>query len=142
MRGIFTEQFQPKRIIDNPSEEKLRAWALEHDGVITEFGNLSVITSVRNRIAKLTEVVIGEPEQEDVQLVHRVLEYLKSKEVIKLDRVMCHTPGFKRNCRTYVTADYPRLPLMWGNTLFPPEEGEPDFVAIMVPEWPEKKVLV
>ncbi len=50
--------------------------------------------------------------------------------------------GFKRNCRLYVTAEYPRLPLMWGNTLFPPDGGEPDFTVVTVPEWPEKKVLV
>ncbi len=142
MQDIFAEQFQPKRIIDNPSEEKLRGWALEHGGIVTEFGNLAVITTVRNRIAKFTEVVMGEPDPEDAQLVHSVLEYLTGKEMIRLDRVMCHTPGFKRNCRIYVTADYPRLPLMWGNTLFPSEGGEPDFVAITVPEWPEKKVLV
>ena len=142
MQDIFAEEFKPKRIIDNPSEEKLREWALEQGGIITEFGNLSVVTAVRNRIAKFTEVVTGELDQEDVQLIHRVLEYLRTKEMIKLDRVMCHTPGFKRNCRLYVTADYPRLPLMWGNTLFPSEEGEPDFVVITVPEWKEKKTLV
>ena len=142
MEDIFAEQFQPKRIIDNPSEEKLREWALEQGGIITEFGNLAVITAVRNRIAKFTEVVMGKLDQEDAQLVNRVLEYLRGKEMIRLDRVMCHTPGFKRNCRLYVTADYPRLPLMWGNTLFPTEGGEPDFVATTVPEWPEKKVLV
>lgn len=142
MQEIFTEGFKPKRIIDNPSEEKLKEWALEQGGIITEFGNLSVVTAVRSRIAKFTEVVMGELNPEDRQLVHRVLEYLRTKEVIKLDRVMCHTPGFKRNCRLYITADYPRLPLMWGNTLFPSEGGEPDFVTITVPEWPEKKTLV
>ena len=142
MQDVFAAEFKPKRIIDNPSEEKLREWALEQGGIITEFGNLSVVTAVRNRIAKFTEVVMGELAQEDVQLVHKVLEYLRTKEMIKLDRVMCHTPGFKRNCRFYVTADYPRLPLMWGNTLFPPEGGEPDFITITVPEWPEKKTLV
>jgi len=142
MQDVFAAEFKPKRIIDNPSEEKLREWALEQGGIITEFGNLSVVTTVRNRIAKFTEVVMGELAQEDVQLVHKVLGYLRTKEMIKLDRVMCHTPGFKRNCRFYVTADYPRLPLMWGNTLFPPEGGEPDFITITVPEWPEKKTLV
>ena len=142
MQDVFAAEFKPKRIIDNPSEEKLREWALEQGGIITEFGNLSVVTAVRNRIAKFTEVVMGELAQEDVQLVHKVLGYLRTKEMIKLDRVMCHTPGFKRNCRFYVTADYPRLPLMWGNTLFPPEGGEPDFITITVPEWPEKKTLV
>jgi phosphoenolpyruvate carboxykinase (ATP) len=97
---------------------------------------------VRNRIAKFTEVVMGELGQEDSQLVTKVLAYLRNKEMIMLDRVMCQTAGFKRNCRLYVTADYPRLPLMWGNTLFPPQGGKPDFTAITVPEWPEKRVLV
>lgn len=142
MQDIFNQEFQPKRIIDNPSEDKLRESALEQGGVITEFGNLAVVTTVRNRIAKFTEVVMGEIEPEDAQLIRRVLEYLRGKEVIQLDRVMCHTPGFKKNCRVYVTADYPRIPLMWGNTLFPPEGGDPDFITITVPEWPEKKTLV
>ena len=138
----YLEMFKPKGIIDNPSDETLRGWAFEKGGVITEFGNLAVTTNVRNRIAKFTEVVTGKPDPEDDQLIRQVLEYLKTKEVIQLDRVMCHTPGFKKNCRVYVTADYPRIPLMWGNTLFPPEGGEPDFISITVAEWPEKRVLV
>ena len=142
MKGIFAREFKPKKIIDNPSEEQLREWAMEQGGVITEFGTLSVITQVRNRIAKYTEVVMGELEEKDERLVHEVLNYLGDKDMIQLDRVMCHTPGFKTNCRLYVTAGYPRLPLMWGNTLFPTEGGEPDFTAIDVPEWPEKKTFV
>jgi phosphoenolpyruvate carboxykinase (ATP) len=142
MQDIFTREFQPKRIIDNPSEDELRERSLEQGGIITEFGNLSVVTAVRNRIAKFTEVVMGELDEEYSRLAHEALNYLRKKEMIRLDRVMCQTPGFKRKCRTYVTADYPRLPLMWGNTLFPPEAGEPDFTVIAVPEWPEKKTLV
>ena len=142
MERIFGHEFRPKRIIDNPSDEQLREWALERGGVLTEFGNLSVVTKVRNRIAKFTEVVTGEPEPKDVALVGRVLEFIRDKEMIMLDRVMCQTPGFKKNCRVYVMADYPRIPLMWGNTLFPSEGGEPDFVTITVADWPEKKTLV
>jgi len=142
MDKIFDKTFQPRKIIDNPSDESLREWALQHGGVITEFGNLSVTTKVRNRIAKLTEVIMGEPDPEDIELIHKVLDYLKSKEMLMLDRVMCMTPGFKKSCRLYVTAEYARLPLMWGNTLFPSEGKEPDFVSIAVPEWDEKKVLV
>jgi len=93
-------------------------------------------------LPSLPEVVTGKPDPEDDQLIRKVLEYLRTKEVIQLDRVMCHTSGFKKNCRVYVTADYPRIPLMWGNTLFPPEGGEPDFISITVAEWPEKRVLV
>ncbi len=28
MQGILAKEFKPKRIIDNPSEEELRQWAL------------------------------------------------------------------------------------------------------------------
>ena len=145
MRDIcarYLEMFQPKRIIDNPSDDTLREWAFEKGGVVTEFGSLSVTTNVRNRIAKFTEIVTGELKPEDDQLVRDVFCYLKDKDMIQLDRVMCHTPGFKRNCRVYVTADYPRIPLMWGNTLFPSEGGEPDFITITVAEWSEKRTLV
>ncbi len=142
MDKIFGKTFQPKKIIDNPSDESLREWASQHGGVITEFGNLSVTTKVRNRMAKLTEVIMGDPDPEDLELIRKVLEYLKDKEVIQLDRVMCMTPGFKKSCRLYVTAEYARLPLMWGNTLFPPDGKEPDFVSLAVPEWEEKRVLV
>jgi phosphoenolpyruvate carboxykinase (ATP) len=140
--GRYLEMFKPRRIIDNPSDQELRQWSFEKGGVITEFGNLAVTTNVRNRIAKFTEIVMGDLSAEDDHLCRQVLEYLRDKEMIQLDRVMCRNPGFKRNCRVYVTANYPRIPLMWGNTLFPSEGGEPDFVTITVAEWPEKKTLV
>ncbi len=142
MDSIFDIQFQPSKIIDNPSDESLREWALEHGGIVTEFGNLAVVTRIRNRMAKFTEVIMGDPEPDDLELVRQVLDYIKGQELIMLDRTMCQTPGFKKRCRLYVTSEYARLPLMWGNTLFPAESGEPDFVAITVPEWDEKKVLV
>ena len=69
MDQILGKAFRPKKIIDNPSEESLREWALEHGGVITEFGNLSVTTSVRNRMAKLTEVIMDRPDPDDLELV-------------------------------------------------------------------------
>ncbi len=48
MQDILAKEFQPKKIIDNPSEEKLRQWALEQGGIITEFGNLSVVKEIGN----------------------------------------------------------------------------------------------
>ena len=74
MQDIFAQDFKPKRITDNPSDEKLRQCALEKGGVITEFGNPALTTSVRNRIAKFTEVVMGKISQEDAQLVYEVLQ--------------------------------------------------------------------
>ena len=82
MQDIFDREFKPKRIIDNPSEKKLREWSLEQGGVITEFGNLAVTTAVRNRIAKFTEVVMGKPGEDDIRLIRSVFGYLKGREMI------------------------------------------------------------
>ena len=75
----FSREFKPRSILENPSEETLRALALEHGGVITEFGNLAVTTSTRNRIAKFTEVVMNEIEEDDQSLILQVMDYLKGK---------------------------------------------------------------
>ena len=115
MQDIYLSEFKPKRIIDNLAEEKLMEWAIEQGGVVTEFGNLAVQTKVRNRIAKFTEVVMGKIDEEDARLVSEVMRYLQDKEMIMLDRIMCQAEGYKRNCRLYVTAEYARIPLMWGN---------------------------
>jgi len=138
----YLKLFNPKKIIDNPSDQQLRDWALEQGGVITEFGNLSVITKVRSRIAKFTEVVTDDIKPEDDKLLCDALAHLNKKEVIQLDRVMCQNPKYQRNCRVYIDADYARLPLMWGNTLFPTQGGEPDFITITVADWPEKRTIV
>jgi phosphoenolpyruvate carboxykinase (ATP) len=142
MRELFNELFKPAGILNNPSEERLRAMALEQGGILTEFGNLAVTTRVRNRIAKFTEVVLGEPDGDYKRLFTSVMEHLRGKHMIRLDRVMCQTKGYRKKCRVYVDAAYPRIPLMWGNTLFPDEPGPPDFITVTVPDWPEKKVLV
>ena len=142
MHQIFEKRFKPKKIINNPSYEDLKCRSLEKGGVLTEFGNLAVVTKVRNRSAKFTEVIVGEIDAGKKKLIDEVLEHLRGKEMIQLDRVMCQAEGFKKHCRVYIDAEYPRIPYIWGNTLFPAEEGEPDFVTIDVPDWPERKVLV
>ena len=46
----------------------MRESALEMGGILSEFGNLAVTTRVRNRIAKFTEVVLGELEDGNIRL--------------------------------------------------------------------------
>jgi phosphoenolpyruvate carboxykinase (ATP) len=130
------------RVIDNPSVDTLRSWAFEKGGMITQFGSLAVTTQVRSRIAKFTEIIMGDPQLKEAELLNRVLEMVKEKEFIQIDRVMCQAPEYKTPCRVYVSSDYPRLPLMWGQTLFPSEGEEPEFVTIALPEWDEKRTVV
>jgi hypothetical protein len=50
------------KVIDNPSVGTLRSWAFEKGGIITQFGSLAVTTQVRSRIAKFTEIIMGDPQ--------------------------------------------------------------------------------
>jgi phosphoenolpyruvate carboxykinase (ATP) len=142
---ICGKVFKPGKVIDNPGDGQLKTWAIEQGGVITQVGNLSVITKVRSRSAKFTEIFLDkEPDDKDLKLIDDVFEYLKDKEVIRLDRRMCMHPEFPFHARVYITLNYARIPLMWGNTLFMPDDkdSEPDFVTLTVAEWPERRVMV
>jgi len=141
---ILGFEFKPKRIIDNPTDQELRNMALSQGGVITQFGNLAVITRVRSRSAKFTEIIMSKRDLRDDErkLLQEVFEAIRQKEMIQLDRTMCMDPRFKVASRIYVDAEFARLPLMWGSTLFPPEGKDPEFITIDLPNWPERRVLV
>jgi phosphoenolpyruvate carboxykinase (ATP) len=142
---IYGKTFKPAKVIDNPSDAQLRGWALEQGGQVTQVGNLSVITTVRNRSAKFTEIYHDKtPDEKDLKLIEEVFDYLKDKEVIRLDRRMCEHPEFRFHARVYITSKFARIPLMWGNTLFEQEDpdGKPDFVTITISEWPDRRVMV
>ncbi|HID94923.1 MAG TPA: phosphoenolpyruvate carboxykinase (ATP) [Candidatus Latescibacteria bacterium] len=133
---------RPKAIIDNPTDAELRQMALNQGGIITQFGNIALITRIRSRSAKFTEIILRDLNQAERELLGQVFDAIRTKVMIQLDRTMCMNPGFKIACRIYVDAEYARLPLMWGNTLFPSEEKDPEFVTIVLPDWPDRRVLV
>ena len=134
-------EIQAKNIIKNPSLEELREMARK-DERTTEFGSASFITKIRNRSAKFTEIITDEPTPEQAETIKKLLEYLKDKELIHVDRTMCQKEGSTLSCHLYVTKDYARLPFMWSQTLFPPQETTGVMTTIDVPEYPERKIIV
>ena len=58
-------------VIDNPSIDTLRGWALERGGAITQFGSLAVTTQVRNRLSKFTEIIMGDPQPKEADLLNK-----------------------------------------------------------------------
>ena len=115
---------------------------MQQGAVVTQFGNIAMVTKIRNRSADFTEIIMRDLNGHETKLLSEVFDYIKTIEIIQLDRTMCLDPDFKIACRIYVDAKYARLPLMWGNTLFPPEKETPDFRTISLPDWPERKVMV
>jgi len=135
------------RVISGRALDELRKMA-KHDERTTEFGSASYITKVRSRSAAFTEIVFeAKPAHEG--LVGRVESYLKGRELVSIDRIMCMHEDYRTRIRYLVTGEYARLAYMWGRMLFEPEAlgmaagvGKADFTIIGVPEWPERKILV
>lgn len=141
------------RILDNPSPVELRQMASQKERT-TKYGSASYISNMRNRSAKVTFVVdpdgfeLGADQQgmapeTALALAEKVHEYLKDKEVIRMDRQLCQHPKCKYHCRLYITKDFASIPYQWTSMTFEAEDKdeEPNFVSIYVPEWPEKIIF-
>ena len=139
-----------KNVISNPTEQELRNLAKPMEKT-TEFNSASYVTEVRNRSAKNTyivdEIEVGvdqkEISQEDAdKILQKVLEYVKDKDVIRVDRQMGMGDKFSYNCRLYISKEYARIAYMWNNTLQPSSNPEnPDLLSIYIPEWPERIMI-
>ncbi|MDU6249635.1 MAG: phosphoenolpyruvate carboxykinase (ATP), partial [Paeniclostridium sordellii] len=76
------------------------------------------------------------------EIAAKVFEYIKNKDVIRVDRKMGMNEKFSFNCRLYISKEYARIAHMWNNTLFNPTDSEnPDLVSIYIPEWPERIMI-
>lgn len=129
------------RIIDNPTPEQLRILARK-DEHTTEFGSPVYITKIRNRSAKFTEIIYGKPMIKQNKILKKVIEYLRGKTLIRIDRTMCLDPKHELICRGYITKKYARVAFMWHEMLFPPKNKNPKITLLFVPEWPERHVFV
>ena len=139
-----------ENMIINPSTSDLREMS-RHLSMETEFNSPCYVTKIRNRSAKNTFIVEeiklgvdqkGIERKEADKIAREVMEYLKDKEVIRVDRKMGSGQKFSFQGRLYITKPYSRIAHMWNNSLFAPEENKsPDMVSVYVPEWPEKVIF-
>ncbi len=136
-------------LIVNPSPEELREMAKDKE-TTTEFGSASYVSKIRNRSAKKTfmvpEVELGLKqkkieEKNAEELAEKVLDYLKDKKLIQMDKTMCNNPEYELACRLYTTKENAKLPFMWNYMLFPKKKDSPDLISIHVPEWNETKIF-
>jgi len=143
----------------NLSSDELRSLA-KKDEVRTEYDSPSYISKIKSRSAKFTEIIYStnpdgfserepgtgdQPNEAQTKIIKDVNEFMKTRKMICVDRLMCQTPDIKVHCRTFVTTDFARIAYMWNETLFPikvSEDKVADSTVIDVPEWPERKVLV
>lgn len=139
--NIFEEEIKPKSILANLDGKALRNLAKSNE-ITTEFGSASYISKIRSRSAQFTEIIFDKPTAEQEEIVRKVHDYIKTKEMIMVERTMCQSPTFKIGCRFYVPKEFARQAFGWYTTLFAKEKKEPDITVISIPDWPTRKVLV
>jgi phosphoenolpyruvate carboxykinase (ATP) len=142
------------QVVHNPSVDSLRQMAKHHE-VTTKHGHACYITKIRSRSAKHTYHVndgieLGKAQkpidrEQAREIYGQVLDYLKDKEMIQIDRRLGQHEDVHFNARLYVTRPYARLAHMWSRSLFeyPYGNGETvDLLSVHVPEWEETKIVV
>ncbi|MFP4498653.1 MAG: phosphoenolpyruvate carboxykinase (ATP), partial [Vulcanimicrobiota bacterium] len=142
-KDIFETPVEAKQIIVNPTFDELRNMASNNERT-TEFGSASYISNIKSRSAKLTDIIYNDATPEQEKLIRKVMEHLKTRTLIQLDRQMCKKDGKTLHCRYYVPREFAQIPYAWGQTLFDCENtgGKPDIKVIACPDWTERRVLV
>ncbi len=121
----------------------------------SSFGSATYVTEVRNRSAKLTYIhengfkcgikQASIATDKAAGIIEKVHAYLKTTDVIQLDRTMGTHPQMSVHCRLYISKKYARIAHLWIKSLFDPPAGaaerEPDQVSIYVPEWEERIIF-
>ncbi|WP_091540023.1 phosphoenolpyruvate carboxykinase (ATP) [Alkaliphilus peptidifermentans] len=139
-----------KKVIVNPTVEELRKLA-EHHEQTTKYESAAYVSKIRNRSAGQSFIVDDIPlgvaqrgisRMKADEIKDEVLDYLKDKNIIQLDRQMGMSSKFNFHCRLYITQEYARIAHMWNNTLLEPNKtNDPDFISIYIPEWPERIII-
>ncbi len=149
---VHPRKVTAKKILKDLGGSELRALAAAEE-TTSSYGSPIYFTTVKNRSAKNTFVVEngvalglhqkGIAAEKAQDLVRKLQESLASREMIQVDRRMGMAPEATLHCRLYVPVEFARIAYMWHNMLFPIDSsGEPDFVSVYVPDWPERIIFL
>ena len=141
-----------KKILKDLTGPELRDLA-KGEETTSSYGSPIYFTTVKNRSAKNTFVVEngvnlgahqkGMDPEKARGLVRKLQESIASRVMIQVDRRMGMASEATLHCRLFVPAEFARIAYMWHNMLFPiASSGEPDFVSVYVPDWPERIIFL
>jgi len=143
VREHVEELMKNAEIIENPSDDKLRDYA-RHEEKTTSTGSAAYTTKIRSRSKKFTELIEDQPNEDQLEFINRLGEYIKDKELLMVDRMVCQDESVQFGCRAYISKEHARLGHLWSNTLFPPTENfHHDFLTVYIPDFQDTpRILV
>ncbi len=134
-----TELPAARSVAVNPTQAKMRDWALAHPRVTeTEFGNLNYQAEVKARLSRSTFFVaeneihknrISRVEYED--WARRQDEYIADQQMILIEGYIGPDPEFRIGCRVYIERSQANVPAMQQQLYFPADgDWDPTFTVI------------
>jgi phosphoenolpyruvate carboxykinase (ATP) len=132
-----------KSVAVNPSQDELRAWAVEYMPNLTEteFGNLNYKADVKARLARSTFFVAETDihknrisRDEYKQWAAAQDEYIADKDMVVIEGYIGPDAEFQTGCRVYIERTQSNIPAMQRQLYFDPDEAwTPEFTVIYTP---------
>lgn len=135
-----------RSVATNPSNEEMRAWALELTPrvTVTEFDNLNYQAQVTARLKNSTFFVADEEihqnrisREEAEEWARRQDEYIADRDMIAIEGYIGPDPDFRTGCRLVIERSQANIAAMQTHLYFPPDDAwEPEFTVIYTPGLP------
>ena len=132
-----------KSVAKNPTQEQLRAWALEFMPRITEteFGNLNYEARIKARQAPSTFFVSDTPtgkptmsRADAAAWAARQDEHIADQDMILVQGYIGPDPAFRTGAQLYMDRRNANIPAMQQQLYFPPDDAwTPEFTVIYTP---------
>ncbi len=147
-----------RSVVENPTQEQMRAWALEHltpRARLTEFGNINYEAEVLARLKRSTFFVTDReihqqrmPRAEAEDWVRRQDDYIAERDMILIEGYIGPDPDFRTGARLYIERSQPNIPAMQQQLYFARDDDwEPEFTVIytpglMAPGQPDDRLII
>jgi len=133
-------------VAENPSQQELRGWVLEHTPNVTEteFDNLNYKAQVKARLSGST-FFIDDDETFKPSMTRAEYEewaalqdaYITDKDMVLIEGWIGPDEDFRTASRLYMEKTLSNIPAMQQQLFFPRDDGwEPDFTVIYTPGLP------
>ncbi|MDK1097815.1 MAG: phosphoenolpyruvate carboxykinase (ATP), partial [Actinomycetota bacterium] len=133
-------------VAENPSQEQLRAWVLQHMPNITEteFGNINYKAEVKARLGGST-FFVDDHEQHKPSMSRVEYEdwaakqdaYIADKDMVLIEGYIGPDAAFRTATRLYMERTSSNIPAMQQQLYFPKDdEWDPRFTVIYTPGMP------
>ncbi len=133
-----------RSVTENPNQEQMREWALEHLGdraTVTEFGNVNYTSEIVARLKRSTFFVADEDvhqqrisRAEAEEWARKQDEYIADQDMVLIEGFIGPDPDFRTGARLFIECAQANIPAMQQQLYFDADaDWEPEFTVVYTP---------